>query len=445
MSFDSYYYFILLVLSLICFIFLSGPTLRKIFLILVSLYFYSYYHYFYGSLIILIIIFNFYLSKNIKNNGFYLCLGVFVNILNLCLFKYFNFYIDYLNWSFDALILPIGVSFYTFQSISYLYDVYKGKINNEKNIINFSIFILFFPQLIAGPIEKYKRMTIQYSCNLKFKLENFHPAIFRILIGVFKKVVLVNNIAIFTDEFFASPELFPSYYALIMIYIFSLQIYYDFSAYCDIAIGSAKLFGVNLSENFNKPYLSTSVSDFWRRWHITLSSWIKEYVYIPLGGNKKGEARTITNLIISMVLSGIWHGNSLIFVIWGFLHGILLVMERFFSKITNIKNKYVKMFFTFNIISFLWVFFRCENLSDSYLILKSIYSGFIGVDFIFYLLIVFILSFFCIFINFVNKKDIFQLINNQGFILRVIFYLFFLFFIYVFYGENDNLFIYFAF
>ena len=261
------------------------------------------------------------------------------------------------------LILPIGISFYTFQEISYLVDVYRNPGLVQKNVLNLGLYITFFPQLIAGPIVRYHDINNQIE-NRKENIADFSKGLERFIVGLSKKVILANNFALVCDTIYDSS--FTSYGTLaawIAAVSYALQIYYDFSGYSDMAIGIAKLFGFDLLENFNYPYSASSITDFWKRWHISLTNFFRDYVYIPLGGNRKGKARTVLNRFFVFLLTGLWHGASFNFIFWGLAHGTTMVLERQ-TKINERKNVILRIgyrVFTLFVIIFLWVLFRNET------------------------------------------------------------------------------------
>ncbi|MDD7459978.1 MAG: MBOAT family O-acyltransferase [Treponema sp.] len=302
-----------------------------------------------------------------------LILAIVVNLGILFLFKYLGFSIKIVNALISELhlkpltvinlVLPIGISFYTFQEISYLVDVYKDKSLVQKNVLNLGLYISFFPQLIAGPIVRYHDINNQIE-NRKETVADFSKGLERFIIGLSKKVILANNFALVCDNIYNSD--FASYgtgIAWIAAIAYALQIYYDFSGYSDMAIGIARLFGFSLLENFNYPYAASSITDFWKRWHISLTNFFRDYVYIPLGGNRKGKLRTILNRFMVFFLTGLWHGAAFSFIFWGLAHGSAMVLERQ-AEIDKAKNIFVKFFyrvFTLFVIILFWVLFRNET------------------------------------------------------------------------------------
>lgn len=287
--------------------------------------------------------------------------------------------------SFDIsnIILPVGVSFFTFQSLSYIFDVYRKKINPVRNIIDFGFYVSFFPQLVAGPIVRASEFIPQLYTRFHLEKREFSQALFLISKGLIKKIIISDFIAVnFVDRVFDMPSIYSGFENLMAVYGYGLQIYCDFSGYTDIAIGLALILGFRLPINFNSPYKASSLQDFWKRWHISLSRWLRDYLYIPLGGNRKGKIRSNINLIITMLLGGLWHGAALRFVIWGGLHGIGLIINRIWNNIfgNRLKSgwfgKAIAVFITFQFVSFCWIFFRAKNMGDVNIMLDQIFGNF---------------------------------------------------------------------
>lgn len=309
----------------------------------------------------------------------FLLLSLCGNLSVLGFFKYYGFFLQSANALFSAfglhsalpalnVVLPVGISFYTFQSLSYTIDVYRGVISPERSFWRYALFLSFFPQLVAGPIVPAKEFLPQLDRWLSWEEFPFRAGLVLLVVGVWKKAVLADHIAVLPDILFQNPVFVSSTFAWIGVFAYALQIYFDFSGYTDIAIGSALLLGFRLTENFRMPYLASSFSDFWRRWHISLSSWLKNYLYIPLGGNRNGEVRTYFNLFVTMLLGGLWHGASWNFVIWGGIHGALLALEKFsarFSFFQSASDSSVFRFFYRCVVVFAvvlaWVFFRSPD------------------------------------------------------------------------------------
>lgn len=313
-------------------------------------------------------------------------ISVSVVLAILALFKYYIFFVDSL---FNLLsihssrtlniILPVGISFYTFQAISYIIDVHRNKISYEKSFLHVALYISFFPQLVAGPIVKASDFLPQLKEERNVSIQNLEHGIQIFIFGLFKKIVLADNLSVYVDEVFQNPNVFNAETIVLAIISYAMQIYFDFSGYSDMAIGSAKCLGYDFTKNFNLPYLSKNVSEFWTRWHISLSSWLKEYLYIPLGGNRKGIQRTYINLILTMMIGGLWHGANWTFVIWGTLHGIALCVQKIFTNVTNSQQRKPNFATTLlamttsNIfICFCWVFFRADSIDTALTLIKRV-------------------------------------------------------------------------
>ena len=365
--------------------------IKNIFLLIFSLLFYGYGGFSYLCIMLILICINFIggilISKKTFSvlRIFILTIVISINLSVLFYYKYFNMIVIIIeqilskngnllhnlmymkgtaSLGIKEISLPIGISFFTFQAMSYVIDVYRNDAKPQSNIFNFALYVSFFPQLIAGPIVKYSDIEYQ----MKFRVENFAKFLTgqkRFIYGLAKKVILANTFAQIVDEIWkldintlgASVAIFGSF-------CYAMQIYYDFSGYSDMAIGLGKIFGFEFKENFNMPYMSKSITEFWRRWHISLSTWFREYVYIPLGGNRKGKKRTYINLFIVFLLTGIWHGANFTFIIWGLLYGIILVIERkgFLDVLNNNKNKFINWLWTITIVNLLWIIFRAPNI-----------------------------------------------------------------------------------
>ncbi len=310
-----------------------------------------------------------------------LTFGIVSNIALLGYFKYTDFMIDNFNFLTDAnvptldLALPLAISFFTFQQISYLVDSYKQE-TKEYDFLNYSLFVTFFPQLIAGPIVHHKEMMPQFA-KTRNKVKNYKNiamGLFIFSIGLFKKVVIADTFAVWATQGFDVATTLNLFEAWATSLSYTFQLYFDFSGYTDMAIGLALLFNIKLPINFNSPYKATDIQDFWRRWHITLSRFLKDYIYIPLGGNRKGEFRVYTNLMATFIIGGIWHGAGWTFVFWGFLHGIALVINRAWSKLGFKLWTWLAWLITFNFINIAWVFFRAKEWDDAVKVLGSMFS-----------------------------------------------------------------------
>ena len=306
----------------------------------------------------------------------------------LIYFKYFNFLINSLNRLFSAsfsaldIILPVGISFYVFQAAGYVIDVYRGRTECETNPVNYALFISFFPQLVAGPIERSGNMLGQLKTKQAFSLENIKHGATLILIGLVQKVVIADRLAVFVTNTFDNFSRVSSFSLLTAVFFFAFQIYCDFNAYSMIAQGSARLMGYRLMTNFRRPYLSHSVPEFWRRWHISLSSWFSDYLYIPLGGSRRGKGRTYINLLIVFLVSGLWHGAAFTFIIWGLINGLYNAGQRFLNERGRLKGKesakkgLAGVIFTFILIDFSWIFFRAESVGRAFGYIKCLFTNF---------------------------------------------------------------------
>ncbi|MCK9476402.1 MAG: MBOAT family protein [Candidatus Muirbacterium halophilum] len=361
----------------------------NIFLLSVSLLFYAWGEPFFIFVMLGSILLNFVsglLISRFEGKIFYrrivFIVGVCLNISLLFYFKYFNFFVENLkgifnfNINFEKVILPIGISFFTFQALSYIIDLYFGKIKVQKSFIDLALYISLFPQLIAGPIVRYKSIENQ----LKKRNINIYKTSYglrRFVAGLTKKVFFANVLGETADKIFAlNITDYSQMTAWLGILCYTFQIYYDFSGYSDMAIGLGRMFGFRFVENFNYPYISRSITEFWRRWHISLSTWFRDYVYIPLGGNRKGKYRTYVNLIIVFILTGFWHGAAWNFIIWGMYYGVFLIFEKVFFNFSKTKKFGFWNIYTFFIVINGWVLFRSPDLNYALDFLKKLYFNF---------------------------------------------------------------------
>lgn len=314
-----------------------------------------------------------------SNNKLLYILTIIIHILLLCIFKYLNFFTSNINSIFNInlplsnIILPIGISFYTFQIISYEIDVYKKRVNVQKNLLKLATYIFMFPQLIAGPIVRYSDIEHELD-KRKHSFDNFSYGVERFMIGLFKKVLIANTLGELSNILITSTDI-----SILLYWIFAvsymLQIYFDFSGYSDIAIGIGRIFGFHFLENFNYPYMATSITDFWHRWHISLSSWFRDYIYIPLGGNRKGVKKQIRNILIVWLLTGLWHGANYTFIVWGLLFGIMLIIEKFIlSKYLKNTPYIIKRIYTLFIVLISFVIFRADNINEAFNIIKGLFG-----------------------------------------------------------------------
>lgn len=379
----SFIFFLAIVFPLYWLFFSRNIKVRNAFILFVSYCFYCCWNWKLLSLIIFISLVDFFAGYGIyklpqRNRKVLLSVAIACNVGVLCFFKYFNFFLDSFSrlanmFNYDCvytpldIILPIGISFYTFQGLSYVIDIYRQKIEPTNDIVGFCAFIAFFPQLVAGPIERAKNLLPQFFQDKQFNYDQIRSGLFLIAVGLFRKIVIADRIAIYVDSVYGNLANVQGFCVLLAIVLFAFQLYIDFSAYSQIAIGTARLFGFNLSTNFNKPYLATSFGDFWSRWHITLTSWFKDYVYIPLGGNRNGVLRTYRNIMIIFLVSGLWHGANWNFIIWGAINGIFLII---FDKVlhfspTHTITKIIGCLWVLLVWTFSLVFFRTSSFTDA--------------------------------------------------------------------------------
>jgi len=363
----------------------------KGFLVFASLFFYSWWNIAYLPLILVSMLFNYVMGRQLSTYTSHkkccskkalLTIGIIFNLGLLGYFKYSDFFITNFNTVFGTeipllhLLLPLAISFYTFQQIAYLVDSYRSE-TKEYDFLNYALFVTFFPQLIAGPIVHHAEMMPQFA-NVRNKIRNYHNialGLFIFSMGLFKKVAIADTFAVWATQGFDVAEKLDMVQGWITSLSYTFQLYFDFSGYTDMAIGIALLFNIKLPINFNSPYKATSIQDFWRRWHMTLSRFLKDYLYIPLGGNRKGEPRTYFNLFITFLLGGIWHGAGWTFVLWGALHGLALIIHRFWQKLGFSMHTLLAWFITFNFLNITWVFFRAKNFEDALKVLHSMFFG----------------------------------------------------------------------
>lgn len=332
-----------------------------------------------------------------KRRKAFLVMSVIANVGVLAVFKYYNFLLDNVNVVFDSfgvhstiphlsILLPIGLSFHTFQSLSYTFEVYYGRHQAERNFGIFALYVMFYPQLVAGPIERPQNLLDQFSTEHKFDYEQVTDGLRLMLWGFFKKVVIADRLAVVVNQVYNNPTEYSGLSLLIATYFFTFQIFCDFSGYSDIAIGAARVMGFNLMNNFNRPYFSKSISEFWGRWHISLSTWFRDYLYIPLGGNRVEKSRWYFNLFFVFLVSGLWHGANWTYIVWGALHGSYLIVsllsQNFRDKVSCMLslNQYpaiqrgLKVFITFNLVSFAWIFFRASSISDAFYVATHLFT-----------------------------------------------------------------------
>jgi len=393
----SFWIFFVVVLAVFCLLY-KRTFWRNNWLFLTSIFFYYKSSGLFVSLLVLSIAINFLLGNRIAKSHkllqkrSWVALSVVYNLSWLIYFKYTYFFSGLLNhwfgthfevhdwlllgvnqvWGshFDAsmIILPVGISFYTFQIISYIIDLYRKQVEPIKNIFDFGFYVTFFPQLVAGPIVRASSFVPQMYTGFRLHTDEFGQGLFLILNGLIKKIIIADYISInFVDRVFDNPLSYSGFENLLAVYGYSIQIYCDFSGYTDIAIGLALWMGFRLQLNFNSPYRAANITDFWRRWHISLSSWLKDYLYIPLGGNRKGKIRTYVNLFLTMLLGGLWHGANLRFVIWGALHGLYLAVHKLWLSLfpkLEARFRILRMAITFHLVTFTWMAFRARSMES---------------------------------------------------------------------------------
>ncbi|WP_216664176.1 MBOAT family protein [Lentimicrobium sp. S6] len=441
---------------------------RNPLLLFASYVFYGYWDYRFTSLLAISTIIDFtvgqklFKSKEPKTRKNWLMVSLFANLGILAVFKYYGFFIssfeplaaifggklDYLHLN---IILPVGISFYTFQTMSYTIDIYRNRLQPTNNFIDFAVFVSFFPQLVAGPIERASNLLPQIAKRPMPSRDQIEKGIVLIVTGLFKKVMIGDTTGRIVDHIFSQPDIYKSPELLAALVLFSIQIYADFSGYSSIARGTAKLLGIELMKNFEQPYLSQNITEFWRRWHISLSSWLRDYLYISLGGNRKGVNRTYINLMLTMLLGGLWHGASWNFVIWGGLHGIYLaihklilgnkkVADRFQYKGLGSLLKYLlNMSFTFVLVLFTWLFFRATDFhTASTFISKMIHwesSEFAGRILIITLSFAIMIGLFDFFEYYTKRHTFLLMLKNKGLVYGILLALLLVSFLFMFQSE----------
>ncbi|MBR1865279.1 MAG: MBOAT family protein [Lachnospiraceae bacterium] len=424
-------------------------------------------------------------SKREKYRKLCVLVSFSLNLAILVFFKYFNFlietinhilahmHISLLNVDFDV-VLPVGISFYTFQALSYTVDVYRGDIYREKNFLKYALFVSFFPQLVAGPIERSKNLLKQINGKHDFDIHKVHTGLSRMLFGLFQKMVLSDNISVIVTEVYDNHSSYGSLELIFATILFAFQIYCDFGGYSNIAIGAARVMGFELMENFNTPYMADTVADFWRRWHISLTTWFRDYLYIPLGGNRKGRLRKYINIMIVFLTSGLWHGASWHFVAWGGINGIYQIIGDVLRPIRDkmavwfevdrklFSHRIIKVVVTFVLVDISWIFFRADTIGQALAIIKGmctrIHLGVLldgslfrmGIDIkqcmiVLAALVLLILTDICKYI----KLDLIEGLCRQGVWLQYMVYLFLIYSVLIFgsYGPayDASQFIYFQF
>lgn len=398
MNFISFrYVFLLLLLAPLCYH--ASPRIRNVFLLVGSYVFYASFGlsclpYLLASTLLVFVGARLIEGEALGQRKLWLVLSLLGNIGMLFLLKYANFFVGVLgetplNLPTVSLILPVGISFFVFQTTGYLMDVYRGQLPAERNWVDFALFASFFPGLSSGPIQRAKDMLPQYKKKTPFSSDACKAGFLQFLWGAAKKMILADQLALFVNAAYADPAACSGTQLALAALAYSIQIYCDFSAYSDMAIGSAKMLGFTLMRNFNCPYFATSVQDFWHRWHISLSTWFRDYLYFPLGGSRVGKARAACNLMLVFLVSGLWHGAAFTFLVWGLLHGFFQVVgtllrparKRLLASLSIAQtNKLLHLFrcvFTFLLVTVAWVFFRAESVGKAWDILSRIVSDFV--------------------------------------------------------------------
>jgi len=487
MQFNSFQ-FIIFFVFIITLYFTISFRYRWVLLLLASYYFYMCWKPEYIFLILLSTIIDYYCGlkmgscQNNSDKKPFLLISLITNLGLLFSFKYFNFFSDSIRYAFNQfnifyelpyfnVLLPVGISFYTFQTLSYTIDIYRGDKEPESHLGIFALYVSFFPQLVAGPIERSTRLLPQFKQINEFDYLRLKNGFLLMLWGLFKKIVIADRLAVVVNTVYNTPTNYEGIVLIIATIFFAFQIYCDFSAYSDIAIGASKIMGYDLMKNFNRPYFSKSISEFWRRWHISLGSWFRDYLYFSLGGNKGGKYKWYKNIMIVFLISGLWHGANWNFVIWGGLHGFYMLLSLLFKNVKSniyyllkIKKemffiKLIQVITTFILVDFAWIFFRANTFSDSIYIVKNLFIINLGVLYDkslhnlgldekdLYLSILLIL--FLIIVQFKQRKvNIIDTISSKPVYIRWPIYLIGIYSIIVFgyYGQgNSSQFIYFQF
>lgn len=377
MQFNSYIYLLLFLPAAVILYYSANRvhlTAGKIVLLVFSLLFYSWGNVRYTLILAASILANFLLAlllrKTDRNKGILIC-GILINVLVLFYYKYYNFFVGSINdllktdIKFLQIMMPLGISFYTFQQISYLINIYRNKISNC-SFLSYALYILYFPKILMGPITEPEELIAQFDdeSRKKFDMDRLIPSIQMFTAGLFKKVILADTFARAVDWGFANLSVLTTVDTLIIILGYSLQIYFDFSGYSDMAMAASKMLNIDLPMNFNYPYKSFSIREFWRRWHMSLTGFLTEYIYKPLGGSRKGKARTYINTMIVFLVSGIWHGANWTFILWGLLHGFFSIMDRLFDRQKTKIPKLIQWCGTFLIVNLLWLLFRADSVSQ---------------------------------------------------------------------------------
>ncbi|MCW8934270.1 MAG: MBOAT family protein [Gammaproteobacteria bacterium] len=473
MLFNSFIFWIFFLIIIVAYRYLPHQGQNRL-LLAGSYIFYGYWDYRYLSLIFISTIIDYFVATGIYNSSEQqqkkriLLISICANLGMLGFFKYYNFFavemselllliglpvpIKTLN-----IVLPVGISFYTFQTMSYTIDVYRGKTVPTSRFLDFALYVSFFPQLVAGPIERSYNLLPQILEKRPQLKENLVEGIYHICIGMFKKVVIADNMAPIVNSVFSRPVSDLSGPEIMVgIYAFAFQIYGDFSGYSSIAQGIAKLMGFNLSWNFKMPYFASNPSDFWQRWHITLSAWLRDYLYVPLGGNRLGKLLTLRNLMLTMLLGGLWHGAGWTFIAWGFYHGLLLIAYRVFEfKQQGVARKLMehrvgkglRIIFFFHLICFSWLLFRADSIDQVWAMMGVLVTNFEITNFVYYasgMLIFFAAPLVALEYWIEKSGDLLKVVNSHW-LVRASIYSYFAVMLWVFPPLTNQVFIYFQF
>lgn len=482
MLFNSLDFAIFLPLVFLIYWFVLGKNLKiqNIFVLLASFIFYGWWDWRFLSLLIVSTLVDYFVgralksSDNEKKRKAFLVISLAVNLGILGFFKYFNFFVESFTDAFSLfgkglntgtlnIVLPVGISFYTFQTLSYSIDVYRRKLEPTKDFIAFAAFVSFFPQLVAGPIERASNLLPQFYSKRKFDSSQAIDGLRQILWGLFKKMVIADRCAVFANEIFNNSESYTGFVLVLGAVFFAFQIYGDFSGYSDIAIGTARLFGFSLMRNFAFPYFSRDIAEFWRRWHISLSTWFRDYLYIPLGGSKAGIAIVLRNTLIVFLVSGFWHGANLTFVFWGLINALYFIPlllgkanRKHLGPVAEGRilprfEEFIQIVFTFLLVIFGWIFFRANSISHAFDYIVGIFNGkfFVWYEFddLWRILLAGLLILFFIVLEWIGRNNQYAIEKtflNRKKIWRLAFYYLIVFLIF-FAGGVQQSFIYFQF
>lgn len=389
MNFTSIEFWVLVTVTILGCSLLKKQSSKLVVIGIASCFFYMWWDLRFLLLLLLYTVIVYVTALKMKAGNKVLCISfVAVSLMILGGLKYYNFFIESVNgitgagFSTISIILPIGISFYILTAIGYILDVYRGKYTAESNFLKVLVFVCFYPKLMSGPIERGDKFFDKLDKIERLSKDRFLKGIQIIVIGLIKKLVFADRLGVCVDAVFARPEIYSAPALLCAVLSYSIQIYCDFAGYTDIAIGVAYLIGVRLEDNFNLPYCAANPADFWRRWHISLSSWFRDYVYIPLGGNRKGTFCTYRNTLFTMLISGLWHGANWTFVVWGFIHGIAQCLYRMLAGRKKI-NPYFAMLLNFIFVTIAWTIFRADSLECAWSIFRGILQWQAGVEYIY--------------------------------------------------------------